>query len=92
MRQTSIKMKQQERETLLIRDKMLIKRIATLEQNKIREAKEDSERKKYMKMLAASNWAKRNKQKMTEMAVSTKRMEIYIAKLNMESKKKRRRH
>jgi hypothetical protein len=32
-------MKQQERETLLIRDKMLIKRLATLEQNKIREGK-----------------------------------------------------
>jgi hypothetical protein len=53
-RQTSIKMKQQERETLLIRDKMLMKRLATLQQNKIREAKEDTERKQYMQMLAGA--------------------------------------
>jgi hypothetical protein len=47
-------MKQQERETLLIRDKMLMKRLTTLQQNKIREAKEDTERKQYMQMLAGS--------------------------------------
>jgi hypothetical protein len=49
-----MKIKQQERETLLIRDTLLMKRMDTLKQKEIREATADIERKKYMQMLAGA--------------------------------------